>query len=98
MAAFVLEHGIDADDKVAPPIIASQEVPADNLIGQGKKATVGTVCALDPWLLTDAPHPFICTSWLVACPPGLSAFKTNRINIFSPAKQGPEQRNLVGSR
>ena len=98
MAALVLKHGIDADDEVAPAIIASRQVPANYFFRYCQKATIGTVRAFNPGLLTDTPHPFICASWLVACPPSLPAFKTQWINILSPAEQGSKQRDLVGSR
>jgi hypothetical protein len=86
MTTLVLKHGIDADDEVAPTVIDSGQVPPNNLVRYREKATIGTVRALNPGLLTDAPHPFVCASWLVARPPSLPAFKTNRINLLSPAK------------
>src|SRR5689334_12077815 len=69
MAVLVQKHGIDAHDKAAPPIIISRQVPTNNLIRYGKKTTVGTICALDPWLLANASHPFIGASRLVARSP-----------------------------
>jgi hypothetical protein len=90
VAAFVQQHRIDADDESASPIIASRQVPADHFVRYGEETTVGTIGALNPRLFTNASHPLVRAGWLVACPPGLSAFKTNRINILSPAKQGSE--------
>ena len=94
IAALILEQRIDADNKRTSPIIASRQVPANNLVRNGQKTTIGTVCALDPRFLTDASYPFICASWLVPCPPGLSAFEANRINVLSPSKQGSKQRDF----
>jgi len=94
MTGLVLKHGINTHDEVTTLIIPPRKVPVDHFVGDWKKAAVGTIGALDSWLLANVPDPFICASWLVTSLPGLSALETAGINVRPSVKQRPEQFNL----
>ncbi len=83
---FVQQHGINAHDKIAAQFVAPGKMPANHLIGDRKKAAIGTIGAFDSRFLTDTWNPFIAASRRVTGFPGFAALEPSGINIFPAAK------------
>ncbi|HEY0372862.1 MAG TPA: hypothetical protein VGD79_12715 [Thermoanaerobaculia bacterium] len=91
---LIAEHGIDSRDERLPFIVASRQMPADHVIGNGQETLVMTRGASDPRLLTDPSHPFVATSRRISGLSGFPALEPARIDIVASAKEGTEQRDL----
>ena len=72
--------------KLAISILA-REVPADDLIGDGKESTVRTVGAFDARFLTDSANPLVRAGGCIAGPPGLPALESARIDVIATTKR-----------
>ncbi len=93
-ARLVEEQGIHAGDEPLAIGILAREVPANDLIGDRKEATVGTLGALDSRLLADAANPLVRASGRIPGFPGLPALEPPRVHIISTAEERPEKCDL----
>jgi hypothetical protein len=99
MTGLILKHGIDAHDEGTVLTIPARKMPANHFIGDRKKSPVWTIGALDSRFLTHSANPLIGTSRCITSLAGLAAFKSKRVNVCSPAKQGSKKFDLgVGRR
>ena len=67
------------------------EMPANHLVGYGKKTPMRTFGTFDSRFFADSLGPLIGTSRRIAGSARLAAFEAARINIFSSAKQRAEE-------
>ena len=96
-ASLVLQHGIDAHDKIQAPVIPARKMPADHFVSDLKKAAIGTIRAFDSRLFADAANPFIGAGRRIAGFPGPPALESPGINILSAPEKRSKQLYL-GSR
>ena len=66
----------------------------DCFVGQGEKAAIGALSALDPALVAQVSNPLVCARGLVTIFACYSAFKTAGIDVVASAKEIAEQGNL----
>ncbi len=62
---FVPQQRIDAGDNGLSIGVMAREVPPNHVVGHRKESTVGTLSALDAWLLADATHPLVRAGWRI---------------------------------
>jgi hypothetical protein len=67
-------------------LITALQVPPNDVVGDGKEATMGADRALDTRFLADAAHPLVRARRRVAGLAGPSALESARINVLAPAK------------
>ena len=92
-AGFVPEHRIDTHDEGAAIIIPAGKMPANHLMSDWEKTTMGTFGTLDPGLFAKDPNPLIGTRGLVAGLAGPAALETARINVIAPAKERAKEND-----
>src|SRR6266540_2363705 len=83
-AGFVLKHGVNAHDEIAAQFIPARKMPANRIVGHGKKATVRAIRAFDSWLFAHATDPFVGARGGVTDLARLAALEVKRINVFPP--------------
>jgi len=101
---LIQQHRINAHDETTALVVLTRQMPANHLVGYGKKTLVGAVGTFDPrfeytqgeilrFAQNDSSDEFFRspTAWRIAGPASLSAFETARIDIFPSVKQGAEE-------
>jgi hypothetical protein len=76
-------------------VVMSVQVPSDDVVGDREKASMVTLRALDPRLLTHAANPLVRARRGVARLAGLSALEASRIDGFATPEQRAEEGDLV---
>jgi len=85
--SLIEQQRVHTSDERLPFGIPSREVPADDVVGDGKEAAVRAFRTLDAGLLTDALDPFIRARRRVPGSPGLAAFETSRVHVLAATKE-----------
>jgi hypothetical protein len=93
--SLIQEHRIDTSHEWLPNIIASHQVPANNLIGHWQELPMHTIRTLYTWLLTNPRHPLMSTSRSVPALASPQTLKPPRINVLPSSKQRSKKGNLL---
>jgi hypothetical protein len=86
-AGLIEQERVDSCDEWLSTVIMAGQVPANDVVGNGKEPTMGTYRALDSRLLADAAHPFVRAGRSVPGLPGLPALESARINVRAAAEE-----------
>ena len=93
-AGVVRQQRIDAGHERLAAGIGARQVPAHDLVRQGKKPTVRAFGAFDPGLLAHAADPFVRTGGRIAVLARPAALEPARIDVLAAAEQRAEQPDL----
>jgi hypothetical protein len=91
-ARLIFKQWVHADD-IGPP-----QVTQNDLVRNRKKRLMRTLATLDARLLADTVSPLVRTRRGIALPAGTRVHPQPWINIQATAKQGTEERKLLGGR
>jgi hypothetical protein len=93
-ARFISEQRIDASDERLTRVVATRQVPSDDVIGDRQESLMGTFAAFDTWLLADASHPFVGACRCVAGFARLAILEAPWVDVVASTKERPEERDL----
>ena len=93
-AGLVLKHGVHAHDEIAASIVPTSEVPANDFVIDGQKATLRASDTLDFRFFAQASRPLIGTHRLIAGLAAFAALEATRIHIVASSEERAKQSDF----